>query len=188
MAVVLVLALTACGGPADRQPGDAEATVAGTSEERPTFLGHITYRYDRGLLVTANVLLAIPPDAEPSINAIKLVPARGVTGKADLCPGEKAACPTEDLPGLSMALLERPYERYIAALEESDLADDIVPVTVDGAQGVAVRLGDRDGLDTEYRIVPVGEQALLLKLQLDGQSAEERAALARAIESIDLGA
>src|SRR5690606_19217522 len=125
LAGMIVLALTACN-PGDDRPDEAEGSFAGSNDrgtgERSAFLGQVTYRYDRRFLTVVNVLTAVPPAEQSDIRAIKFVPTRSAEGSVDLCPGSAATCPLEDQPGVSIALLERPYDRYLTALEGSDLA------------------------------------------------------------------
>lgn len=184
---VIALALTACGPGGETSPNETAGVIDRGENEHAAFLGPVSYRYNRRVLTAANVRVAIPPEVRPNVNALKLVPARSADGSAPLCPpAAPPDCPIEDQPGVSLALLERPYQSYSDALQASDLADRVAPVTVGGAEGIAVDFGDLDGLQTEYRLVPMGERALLLKLQFNGQSASELAAMRGVIESIDL--
>ena len=183
---VIVLALAACD-PGGDSPTEPAWAASGVDQEQAAHLGPVTYRYNRRVLTAANVRLAVPPGNEANTNALKLVPARSAGGVPGLCPANAGDCPVEDQPGVSLALLERPYQRYSQALVASDLADRIVPVRVGGVEGIAIDFGELDGLDTEFRLIPLGERALLLRLQLNGQNTAERAALERVIETIDLG-
>jgi hypothetical protein len=88
---------------------------------------------------------------------------------------------------LTLALLERPFERYEEALRSSELAGTIAPTTVDGTDGIAIDGGTEGGLEVEYRLVPVDNRALLIKLQHNGQSATEEEALEEVVENLDLG-
>lgn len=190
LACLLALSLSACG----RQDRPSEEPAASTAtpddpDERSHvgLLGPVTYRYDPTVLTAANVQIAVPPAEEPGIYGFKLVPARDIAGTGNLCPGNRTACPIEDQPGLTMALLERPYTRYLDRLQESALAERIRPGAVGGVGGIALDLGEVEGLATQYRMVPVGERALLLKLQLDDEDPAEREAIEQVIETIALG-
>ena len=179
---MLLLVAAACGqrdqqAEVPREPGVAADGV----------LGRVTYRYDPVLLTSANVQIAIPPREEKEAYAVKLLPARGVGGSPDVCPGGAETCPVDVQPGLSLALLERPFDRYEQALRESDLGDDIEPITIAGRQGIMIDGGTEDGLEVEYRLVPVDNRALLIKRQRDNQSPEEKEALENVVASLDFG-
>lgn len=178
---VLLLVAAACGQ-TDREgePDESGAAASGS-------LGTVTYRYDPVLLTAANVQIAIPPGEKEEAYAIKLLPARGVEGSPDVCPGGAEACPVEVQPGLSMALLERPFDLYEQALRSSEMAGSIAPATVAGTEGIAIDGGTEDGLEVEYRLVPVDNRALLIKRQRDGQSPSEKDALEEVVASLDLG-
>ena len=179
---MLLLAATACGQQA--QEGDG-STVRGAAANG--FLGSVTYRYDPVLLTAADVRIAIPPQQDEGVYAIKLIPARSVEGSPETCPAGAETCPVELQPGLTMALLERPFEGYEEALRSSEWADGIAPATVGGTEGIAIDGGTEGGLEVEYRLVPVDNRALLIKLQRDGESPSEEAALEDVIENLDLG-
>jgi len=178
---VLVLVAAACGQ-TDREGVANESGAASTG-----FLGKVTYRYDPVLLTAANVQIAIPPHEEEEAYAVKLLPARSIEGSPELCPGGAETCPVDVQPGLSMALLEQPFGLYAQALRESELADDIETTTIAGAQGIAIDGGTENGLEVEYRLVPVDNRALLIKRQRDNQSPEEKDALENVLASLDLG-
>jgi hypothetical protein len=177
--VGMLLLAAACGR--DRnQPDVRGAEVDG-------FLGPVTYRYDPSLLTAANVLIAVPARQEEEVYAVKLLPARGVEGSPDLCPDGAQACPVEVQPGVTLALLERPFERYADAVRASELAPEAAPTEVAGAEGIAIDAGTEDGLKVEYRIIPVDNRALLIMRQRDHQNAGERQALDDVVASLDLG-
>ena len=179
---MLLLIAAACGQREQQGEVPNEPGVAANG-----FLGKVTYRYDPVLLTSANVQIAIPPHEEEEAYAVKLLPARGIEGSPDVCPGGAEACPVEVQPGLSLALLERPFDMYEQALRESDLADGIETTTVAGTQGIAIDGGTEDGLEVEYRLVPVDNRALLIKRQRDSQSPSEKDALEEVVASLDLG-
>lgn len=176
---MLLLATAACGQKQD------SPEVQG--DEAHGFLGPVTYRYDPALLTAANVRIAVPARANEEANAVKLLPARGIEGSPDMCPAGAETCPVEVQPGLTLALLERPFDRYEQALRASELAEGLAPVTVGGVEGIAIDGGTENGLEVEYRLVPVNNRALLIKRQRDSQSASEQAALDDVVDSLDLG-
>ena len=182
LAGMLMLAATACGqqGQDGDVPGEPGPSAAG-------FLGAVTYHYDPVLLTAANVRVAVPARQGEDAYAIKLIPARGVEGSPDMCPGDAESCPVELQPGLTLALLERPFERYEQTLRASELASGISLATVDGAEGIAIDGGTEGGLEVEYRLIPVDNRALLIKLQRDGESASEEAALEDVVDNLELG-
>ena len=179
----VLLALAGACGQRDREAG--AATKSGPAVDG--YLGPVTYRYDPVLLTSANVRIAVPAREGEEAYAVKLLPARGVEGSPELCPGGVEACPVEVQPGLTLALLERPFDRYEAALRASELAEGVTATTVDGTEGIAVNAGTEGGLEVEYRIVPVDNRALLIMRQRDDQSPAEKEALEDVVASIDLG-
>jgi hypothetical protein len=178
---VLLLAATACG------QGTQDGGVPARGAAAHGFLGSVTYHYDPELLTAASVRVAVPARDDENTYAIKLIAARTVEGSPDMCPGGAETCPIELQPGLTLALLERPFERYEQALRSSDLAGDIAPTTVGGTEGITIDGGTEGGLEVEYRLVPVDNRALLIKLQRGGESPAEEAALEEVIENLDLG-
>jgi hypothetical protein len=178
LAGLLLLAAAACGPRADERKVEAAADG---------FLGPVTYRYNPLLLAPANVRIAVPARHDEEANAVKLLPERGIEGSPDVCPGRAENCPVEVQPGLTLALLERPFERYEEALRASGLAAAIAPTTVAGIEGIAFDAGTEDGLEVEYQLVPVDNRALLIMRQRDNQSAEEVQALDDVVASLDLG-
>ena len=86
-----------------------------------------------------------------------------------------------------MALLERPFDLYEQALRSSEMAGSIAPATVAGTEGISIDGGTEDGLEVEYRLVPVDNRALLIKRQRDSQSPSEKDALEEVVASLDLG-
>lgn len=184
---VIVLAAVACdtGGNQLQEPAGADAD-ASRSDDRIRHLGPVTYSYDPVVLTAANVRIAVPPGTRLSVVAEKLVPVRSAAGSGALCPKGRTACPIEDQPGLTLALLERPYASYIEALRTSDMAGRLLPAAIDGHEGIALDLGASDGIATQYRIVPLGERALLIKLQFGEENRAEDGALEEAAESIDI--
>jgi hypothetical protein len=180
---VLMLGATACGQSADRADGQGEPAA----QHRAGHLGPVSYRYDPLLLTPANVRIVFPPAGAASVTGIKLVPSRGI-GEAPLCPDERADCPVEEQPGLTLVLLERPFASYEEALRESSIGEEVRPRTVAGAEGIALDLKLEDGAEVEYRLAPIAGRALLIELRQDGQSAAEERAIAQAVASIDLGA
>jgi len=176
---MLLLAAAGCN-PARDEPPTQSATTEG-------HLGPVTYRYDHALLTAANVRIDFPAALGQDTYAVKLLPARGIEGSPDLCPDGAEACPVEVQPGLTLALLERPYEQYEESVRAGELAEEIAPTTVAGAEGIAIDAGVEDGLEVEYRLVPVDNRALLIKRQRDDQSESERQALEDVVASLDLG-
>jgi hypothetical protein len=178
----LLMLIAACG----QQGADAD-TATRKGPVADGFLGPVTYRYDPVLLTSANVRIAVPAREDEEAYAVKLLPARGIQGSPDVCPGGTETCPVEVQPGLTLALLERPFERYQEALQASELGDAIAATTVAGTDGLAVDAGTEGGLEVEYRLVPVDNRALLIMRQRDNQSPEEKQALADVVASIELG-
>jgi hypothetical protein len=178
--LIVVLVLTSACGADRKQPEVRGVEVGG-------FLGPVTYRYDPSLLTAANVRISVPARQEEEVYAVKLLPARGIEGSPDVCPGGAEACPVEVQPGVTLALLERPFERYAAAVQASELAPGAAPIVVAGAEGIAIDAGTEDGLQVEYRIVPVDNRALLIMRQRDDQSPEEKQALDEVVASLNLG-
>lgn len=182
VACALLTMAGACGQQ-ERQAG--APTSSGPAADG--FLGPITYRYDPLLLTAANVRIAVPAREGEEAYAVKLLPERGIQGSPDVCPGGEATCPVEVQPGVTLALLERPFERYEEALRASELAEQIAPTTVAGAEGIAFGTGKEGGLEVEYQLVPVDNRALLIMRQRDDQSPEEKQALDDVVASLDLG-
>lgn len=182
-AACLLLMLTgACGQPnGDGSPEPDRHPAA------DGFLGPVSYRYDPVLLTSANVRVPVPARESEEAYAVKLLPERGVQGSPEVCPGREETCPVEVQPGLTLALLERPFARYEEALRASNLAEAIVPTTIAGAEGIAVDAGTEGGLEVEYSLVPVDNRALLIMRQRDDQNPEEKQALDDVVASIDLG-
>lgn len=182
IAGMLLLVATACGQ--GTQEGDGPAARGAAAQG---FLGSVTYHYDPVLLTAADVRVAVPARDDENAYAIKLIAARIVEGSPDTCPGGAETCPIELQPGLTLALLERPFDRYEQALRSSDLAGGIAPATVGGTEGIAIDGGIEGGLEVEYRLVPVDNRALLIKLQRGGESPAEEAALEDVVDKLDLG-
>lgn len=183
LAGALMLAASACGlgGGGTESPDGPPDPHATTGH-----LGTVSYSYDPAVLKAANVRIAVPPRKEAVIYGVKLLPSRGIGGVPALCPEGEETCSLEEQPGLTLALLERPYATYEEALRASELEDGIRPADVAGAEGIAFRLVQENGPVAEYRLVPVAGRALLIMLQLDGENAAEERALAQVIASIDL--
>jgi hypothetical protein len=175
----LVLALAACGQTRDEPPAPRVTTEG--------FLGAVTYRYDPALLTAADVRVSFPAALGQDLYAVKLVPARGISGSPDLCPGAADGCPVELQPGVTLALLERPFDRYADAVQASELAPESAPTIVAGVEGIAIDAGTEGGLEVEYQIVPVDNRALLIMRQRDDQSPAEKQALDDVVASLDLG-
>jgi len=179
IAGLIVITLAGCGSSREDSPARSTTTEG--------HIGPVTYRYDPALLTAADVRVSFPVALGHEIYAVKLLPARGIEGSPDLCPDEAEGCPVEVQPGLTLALLEQPYERYAEALGGSDLAQAADPTTVAGEEGLVVDGGSEDGLEVEYHLVPVDNRALLIMRQRDDQSPEEKQALDQVVASLDLG-
>jgi len=154
-------------------------------------VGDVTFEYDSRLLASAEVQLAVPAAEESGSFAVKLIPARDLKRAdapacANAAPDDERPCTLADQPGISFALLERPFATYSRALQASDLGAALHPRTVDGVEGVSVDAGVEGGLQVEYTLVPVESRALLIKRQADGETEEEHAALAAVMASLDL--
>jgi hypothetical protein len=176
---LLMLGLSGCGSSRE-DPPTRQAMANG-------FLGPVTYRYDPALLTAADVRVSFPAALGQDMYAVKLLPARGIEGSSDLCPDGAQGCPVEVQPGVTLALLERPFERYADAVQSSELAPEAAPTTVAGVEGIAIDAGTEGGLEVKYQIVPVGNRALLIMRQRDDQSPEEKRALDKVVASLDLG-
>ena len=143
-------------------------------------VGEVTFTYDAEQLVPADVEIAIPPDGTSRSFAVKLLPATG--------PHADDEHPAVDEPGLTLALLERPYKAYADAWRKGALAEAINEATIDGTAGITVDAGVVDGMQVEYTLVPVGTRALLVSSQSEGEAPALEAAMAAVVASIDLPA
>ncbi|MGX7894829.1 hypothetical protein [Tsuneonella sp. HG222] len=141
-------------------------------------VGEVTFTYDAEQLVPADVEIAIPPDGTSRSFAVKLLPATGPHADDDH--------PAVDEPGLTLALLERPYKAYADEWSEGALGEAINEATIDGAAGITVEAGVVEGMQLEYTLVPVGSRALLVSSQSEGATPALDAAIAAVVASIDL--
>lgn len=179
--VCAAFALASCG-PADQPAGQ----VAERRGETTGYVGPVSFRYDPLLLTPADVTIAIPLRAGADAAAIKLVPAEAIRLADDPCDAANETCLADTLPGVTLALLERPYDHYADALREEKPEGALAPVEIGGAQGVAFGGESDDGRAIEYLLVPVKNRALLIGLQENGETAREQAALRDVIASIAL--
>ena len=177
-AAALALSVSACD--ASSPPGDEPSPRA---LERAA-LGPVSYRYDPAVLGTATVRLPVPGQGDSPVYGTKLLPLRGVSGAAELCPENTVDCRLEDQPGITLALLERPFAFYEQALRDSGLSGQMEPVAFAGTNGIAIDAGRKDGLARSYRIAPVNGRALLVQIQLDGETPAEEEAIEQVVESI----
>ena len=153
-------------------------------------IGSVTFDYDPQVLSLSDIELPLPPDGTVRTFAIKLVPAREIEkGADDMCgdeEGEARPCTLADEPGITLALLEQPFETYSEAWRAANPGSELRPVEIDGAEGLALAGGIEEGLEVDYTIVPVEDRALLIKRQSDGESPAEEAAIAAVLGSLEL--
>jgi len=171
LAPALAIALASCGGPDEQsaQPADevSPATSANPASLAADTLGTIRYSYDPAALTRAEVDLAVPPDFEQSVFAIKFIPTPLVTNLGEqACSfgsiGDGHACLADLEIGFALALLDRPLSHYILALELAAPAQGTLePVTVGEHEGMAF-VHQSEHTTTRYTFLPAGGRTLLL--------------------------
>lgn len=182
-AAALALGVSACDAPSSQREESSPQALE-QAADTAAFLGPVSYRYDPAVLGTATVQLPVPGQGDTPVYGTKLLPLRGVSGAAELCPEDTVDCRLEDQPGITLALLERPFAIYEQALRESELSGQMEPVVFAGTNGIAIDAGREGDLALSYRIAPVNDRALLVQIQRDGETPAEEEAIGQVVESI----
>ncbi len=130
-------------------------------------LGTVRYRYDPSALTRAEVDLALPPDFEQSVFAIKFIPAgySNNLGGGDCSFGsldDGQSCTARAEIGFAIALLERPLSHYTTALARATPAmARLEPVVVDEQEGMSF-VYDEGQTQTRYTFLPIDNRTFLL--------------------------
>ncbi len=169
---------------------EQQSKPASTSSTQVAHVDGVTFHYDPEVLTLSDVRLAVPPEGKTTSFAVKLVPISDVQSGDERTCGEADSqdhpCTLAEEPGLTLALLERPYDSYSQSWLSAQHASTVDTATIDGTQGITVDGGIENDLRVTYTLVPVDGRALLIKRQEDGESRREGAAIAQAAASIDL--
>lgn len=168
---LLVLALAACGSESATQPAVSETTEAAVPAMSENLsegtLGTVSYQYDASALTRAEVDLALPPDFDQSVFAIKFIPASLASRLGDpecsfgrMEQGE--ACTAKSEIGFAMALLERPMTDYTTALARATPSmATLEPVMIDEREGMSF-VYETEDTRTRYTYLPSQGRTLLL--------------------------
>jgi len=194
-ASAFALLLASCGGDSEREIQVAETTAPETAEMASHLsegtLGTVTYRYDPAALTRAEVDLALPPDFEKTVFAVKFIPASLASdlGDADCSFGslsEGQTCSARIEVGFALALLERPLTDYTTALARAvPSMATLEPVVVDEHEGMSF-VHDDERTKTRYTFLPAESRTLLLVDRYNEDSDLGAEALEQVRASIDL--
>ena len=191
-----LLALPACNQePALGKDDGSKRTAAASSQPRAApasgditaMVGPIPFHYDPAQLTLTEVELPVPPDYAAPVWALKLIPAdRAKNLGNEACSygesGLTQSCNPEQEAGLALALLERPLADYRETFAEGDLAGELEPSRLDGAEGFELTIG-AEGSGIRYRFIPVEDRTLLIARQFTDDQ-DQQVALAEVLGSI----
>ena len=168
--LALALVLSACGSSNDQRatPGDGASPTSSEMAAKLAqgTLGLVRYSYDPDALIRADIDLAVPPDFEQTVFAVKFVPVSLAENlgqpQCSFGPVHSGdACLATAEVGFAIALLERPTQYYIDNVRGSAFDDGSAPVTVNGYEGVTV-LHRADRTTTRYTFLSLDGRTLLL--------------------------
>lgn len=198
-AVVLALFIVACDSDLGTEPTVADPTAADPtatavdgipSNLSDGTLGTVRYQYDASALTRAEVDLALPPDFDQTVFAIKFIPASLTSqlGEAECSFGsldEGKECSATAEVGFAIALLERPMADYTTALAQATPSiPRLEPVVVDGHEGMSF-VYEAGPTKTRYTFLPADSRTLLLVDRFSDGVELEALALEQVRASID---
>ena len=164
-AILLALALVACGDTDAPEGGEATAQSAMNDGLTRDTYGQVGYAFDALELTRAETEIAVPPAFSESVTAIKFIPASLAmdmgNGECSFgAPRDDEVCSASAEVGFAIALLDRPYAAYAAELRAS-AQSSLEPDVVSGVEGLTyTRTTER--ATTRYTFLPQRERTLML--------------------------
>ena len=189
------LLLSACADErVDVQPSDegtpAHVASSGLDSLTRGSLGQVEYRFDPQRLTRAEIDIALPPDSEDTVFAVKFIPVElsgnlGTQGCSYGISADNEECTADEEVGIALALLERPIDHYRLELEEeADNGSLDTQVMLAGHRGFAFSSEDPK-TEVRYTFLPLHGRTLLLMERSEDGVDEGAAALAQLRHSID---
>lgn len=151
-------------------------------------MGPVSFRYDPARLLPIPALVAEPPDWRNRAQGLKLIAAdrAALMGKAECMYGESgraSPCNPEQEAGLSIALLDHPYEAVRAALTKPPTT----AIRLAGREGISWEIG-AEGEGADHLLVPLDERTLLVVLQHRGSGNPAPDAVEAVLDSLSIEA
>ena len=195
LAFCTFLGLSACGddGLEQQELVEADALASPSHGDAPTAgnIGSVQYGFDPNALTRAEVQLAIPPDFEEKIWAIKLIPIERADrlGQTD-CRYDSSdrtqPCTADLEDGLTMALLERPIGHYRRGLLDEGIEPGALrPDRVAETDGFAY-LVRREPAAIVYRFFPAEDRTFLLSQHLEDRNEMRDPAIRQVLATLSL--
>jgi len=167
----LALAVAACDDTPDQRSDAGETTtpapISSSANLAQGTLGTVHYSYDPATLTRAEVDLALPPQFEHTVFAIKFIPT-SLAAKLgeDACSfgsmSDGHSCSANVEVGFALALLERPLADYTTALARATPAQGALEsVSVNGHEGMSF-VHQSAHTTTRYTFLPANGRTLLL--------------------------